>query len=74
MNHPVKETASYYALVCGFNELVTNFFINVGKTRSVRAYEHENFDAMHLLLEHGTGLGMHSYFETLACLVIPGRR
>jgi hypothetical protein len=73
MNRPVKETASYYALVCGFNEL-TNFFIDVEKTLSVRADEHGNFDAMQLLLEHGAGLGMHSYFETLACLVIPGRR
>jgi len=29
---------------------------------------------MQLLLEHGAGLGMKSYFDTLACLVIPGRR
>jgi len=75
MNHPVKETTSesYYALVCGFNELA-NFFIIVGKTLSIRADEHGDFDAMQLLLEHGAGLGMHSYFESLACLIMPGRR
>ena len=41
-----------------FQEL-TNFFINVGKTLSVRAGEHGKIDAMQLLLEHGAGLGMY---------------
>ncbi|KAF8489243.1 hypothetical protein F5888DRAFT_1202390 [Russula emetica] len=59
-----RKSYLYYALVCGFNEL-TNFFIDVGKTLSVRADEHRNFNPMQLLLEHGVSLGIHSYFETV---------
>ena len=29
---------------------------------------------MQLMLEYGAGLGIYGYFETLARLVIPGRR
>ena len=61
IDHPVHRTT------WSGNEM-TNF-INAGKILSVRADKCANFDAMQLLLEHGAG--MHSYFEILACLVVP---